>query len=663
LSIVKHNRSIVFRPFSEISVSNQQGKPHLPGSDNRSPGWLAGPAAIVTLVVLAMSACVLGLVVWKALDARTTAQTQNEHDIRNLAHSLAEHASHTLQAADVAMSAMVDLLKYQRPRADRFGLFLRNTVDALPQLREIGVLDADGNWIYSSLDETPHYSNADRPYFIYHRDTPDTKLRIGDPLLSRTTGRPTIPLSKRINNLDGSFGGVLIAGIDSEYFTNFYKSFKLGPHSGITLVRGDGIVLTRWPLVNATRDFAKTEVFQTQITQNSAGYYRLRSPFDGLPKFWGYEHASQYPLILIVARTEDEVLAGWRTNLRSDVIVAAVLMCSVFLLAILLSAQLRARSRIESTLRESEARYRLLADNIADVVILIDRDGALLYVSQSVEPVLGLIPENLVGRLCFELVHPDDLDAVKAAAAELTDWSIMRTLEFRAARADGSFAWVEINFKLASNAVHHERVEVVGVLRDVTRRKLMEDELKELNARLAELATTDGLTDLANRRTFDAAIRREFSNRECISVVMLDIDNFKEFNDRLGHQAGDECLKRVANVIADATQNTSALSARYGGEEFAIILPDVSEQGALKVAEAIRLTIRSLAIANPAASRGFLSISLGIASRAPDTTDETRLVGAADLALYEAKRLGRNCSVVYSSLTHHSGTATELLYV
>ncbi len=610
-----------------------------------------------------MSACVLGLVVWKALDARNTAQTQSEHDIRNLAHSLAEHASHTVQAADVAMSAMVDLLKYQRPRADRFGLYMRNTVDALPQLREIGVLDADGNWIYSSLAETPQYNNADRAYFIYHRDTPDPKLRIGDPLLSRTTGRPTIPLSKRINNLDGSFGGVLIAGIDSEYFTNFYKAFKLGPHSAITLVRGDGIVLTRWPLVNATRDFSKTEIFRTEITQNSSGYYQLRSPFDGLPKFWGYEHASQYPLFLIVARTEDEVLAGWRTNLRSDVIVAAVLMCSVFLLAILLSAQLRARSRIESVLREREARYRLLADNIADVVILIDRDGALLYVSQSVEPVLGLIPENLVGRLCFELVHPDDLDAVKAAAAELTDWSIMRTLEFRAVRADGSFAWVEINFKLASNATQHGRVEVVGVLRDVTRRKRMEDELKELNGRLAELATTDGLTDLANRRTFDAALRREFSNRDCISMVLLDIDNFKGFNDSLGHQAGDECLKRVAHVIADATQNTSALAARYGGEEFAIILPNVSEQGALKVAEAIRLTIRSLAIANPAASRGFLSISLGVASRAPDTTDETRLVGDADLALYEAKRLGRNCSVAYSSLTHPSGNATELLSV
>jgi diguanylate cyclase (GGDEF)-like protein len=506
------------------------------GSNARSPSRLAAPAAIVTLVVLAMSTCVIGLVAWKAVEARTAALTQNERDIRNLAHSLAEHASHTVLAADVAMSAIVDLLKYQRPRSDRFELFLRNTVEALPQLREIGVLNSEGYWTYSSLADTPQYSNADRPYFVYHRDTVDPKLRISEPFKSRLTGRATILLSKRISNPDGSFGGALVAGIDSEYFTNFYKAFNLGPHAGITLIRSDGIVLTRWPLLESAQDFSKLETFRTEIIQGTAGYYRLRSPFDGLLKSFGYEHASQYPLILTVARPEDEVLAGWEAGLRSDLMVAALLMCSVFLLAILLSAQLRARSSMERV-------------------------------------------------------------------------------------------------------------------------------LKELNARLAELATTDGLTGLANRRTFDAAMRREFNNCDRISVMLMDIDNFKGFNDSLGHQAGDECLKRVAQVIADATSNTSALSARYGGEEFAIILPGVSEQGALKVAEAIRLTTRSLAIANPAASRGFLSISFGIASKTPDTADQAMLVGDADLALYEAKRLGRNCSVVNSSLKPRSGVAAELLAV
>src|SRR4051812_23881262 len=100
-----------------------------------------------------MSGCVLGLIVWKALDARATILSRSEADLRNLAHSLTEHAGHTIQAADVAMSGMVDLLRYQKPLPERFNLYLANTVHALPQLREIGVLDENGNWKYSSLAE------------------------------------------------------------------------------------------------------------------------------------------------------------------------------------------------------------------------------------------------------------------------------------------------------------------------------------------------------------------------------------------------------------------------------------------------------------------------------------------------------------------------------
>jgi len=597
-----------------------------------------------------MSACVLGLVVWKAHEARKAALAQSERDIRNLTHSLAEHAAHAFQSADVAMSGMVDLLKYQRPRTDRLNLFMRNTAQSLPQLREIGVLDAEGNWIYSSLAETPRHNNSDRAYFSYHRNSPDPSMRISDPLQSRLTGRPTIIISKRIFNLDGSFGGVLLAAVDSDYFGDFYQTFQLGLNAGITLLRNDGMVLARWPRESRAKDASVSPAFKTAIENNATGYSRITSPFDGRLKYLGFERAMQYPLVLTVALPEEQLLAEWRDNLRSDAIVAAVLLCSVVLLAILLSAQFRLRLKIVNALREREARYRLLADNIADVVILLDRNGALLFVSQSVEPVLGLKPGDLIGRPCFDFVHPEDLGAVMAATAELTDWTITKTVVFRTYRADGSMAWIEINFKLAGVDDDETRVEVVGVLRDVTRRKMMEEELNALNARLAELATTDGLTGLANRRTFDAALRREFGHRTRMSVVMLDIDNFKGFNDSLGHQAGDACLKRVADVIADATHNTSGLAARYGGEEFAIILPEVSEQDALKVAEAIRLTVRSLNIANPASSRGALSISLGIAGKTPSTGNENLLVGDADVALYEAKRRGRNCSVVRSSL-------------
>jgi diguanylate cyclase (GGDEF)-like protein/PAS domain S-box-containing protein len=617
-----------------------------------TPGRFSAPRVLVALFVLSMSACVLGLVTWKAVDARRTALAQSEIDVRNLAHSLTEHASHTVQAADVAMNGIVDLLKYQSPRQDRFNLFLANTVRSLPQLREIGVLDAVGEWRYSSLPETPKHNNSDRSYFAYHRDNNDAGLRISEPLKSRLTGKMTIILSKRIGNLDGSFSGVLTAAIDNDYFANFYKAFQLGESGGISLMRTDGIMLVHWPSLDSGKDLSGSELFQTRLKQDHIGYYKINSPFDGLVKYFGYEQAKDYPLVVAVAIPEDQVLAGWRSNLLSDVAVAAVLLCSVILLAALLSTQFRFRLNMETVLRERESRYRLLADNIADVVILLDRLGNFVFVSHSVEFVLGLNPMDLIGKSCFELVHPDDIEAVKAASAQLTDPTATRTAIFRTYRGDRSLAWVEINFKLAARADDREKIEVVGVLRDVTQRKLMQDELTTLNTRLAQLATTDSLTGLANRRTLDGFLRQEYEQRGELSVLLIDIDNFKGYNDSMGHQAGDECLKRVAALIAKATANTSALSARYGGEEFAIVLPCISEADAMIVAESVRLKIRALEIPNAAAACGYLSISVGVSSREPRTPNEAVLVGEADLALYEAKRRGRDCVVANSSLAH-----------
>ena len=355
-------------------------------------------------------------------------------------------------------------------------------------------------------------------------------------------------------------------------------------------------------------------------------------------------------MVVTVAMSEDWVLSDWWKALRTDVIVAGVLLCMIVLLAALVSLQLRSRMRTVRALRQSEAHYRLLADNIADIIILIDARSLLRYVSRSAEPVLGLRPKDLVGKSCFDLVHPDDWESVKSATARLNGVDSVSTVVFRHYRGDGTLAWVESKFKQASETDDPSQREFLCVIRDVTERKRMEDELTQLNRRLTQLAATDGLTGLTNRRTFDGFLRREFESCETIAVLLFDIDNFKGYNDTYGHQAGDRCLQAVAKGIGDATANTSGLSARYGGEEFAVVLPNTSDAAALKVAEAIRLTVRALGIPNTASSRGYITISAGVAARNRSTLDEAALVGEADTALYEAKRLGRNRSIVYASL-------------
>jgi hypothetical protein len=236
--------------------------PDLNPPDPGGPLRRISPAAVVIAFALAMTACVLGVVVWKSLEAKATTLARGQTDIQNLAHSLAEHAAHTIRSADIAMAGMVDLLKYRDPLPERFNPYLADTVSSLPQLREIGVLDVDGRWRYSSLPETPKHSNSDRSYFIYHRDTPGSALRISEPLQSRLTGRSTIILSKRIDKQDGSFAGVLTAAIDSDYFNRFYRTFELGPGGSISLLRNDGAVLIRSPLSDRAQTFPGPTCFQ-----------------------------------------------------------------------------------------------------------------------------------------------------------------------------------------------------------------------------------------------------------------------------------------------------------------------------------------------------------------------------------------------------------------
>jgi diguanylate cyclase (GGDEF)-like protein/PAS domain S-box-containing protein len=620
----------------------------LPETDG--PLRRVSPAVVVIAFALVMTACVLGVVVWKALDAKKTTLARGQTDIQNLAHSLAEHAAHAIQSADIAMAGMVDLLRYRDPIPERFNRYLVETVNSLPQMREIGVFDANGKWLYSSLPQTPLHNNSDRRYFTYHRETRGSALRINEPLQSRLTGRSTIILSKRIDKQDGSFAGVLTAAIDSDYFNQFYRTFQLGPDGSISLLRDDGVVLIRWPASDRSTNLSGTELFSKLLKQNSVGYQKIISPFDGIEKYIGYEKTPHFPMVVTVAMSDEWLLSDWWKTLRTDAIVASVLLCMILLLAAVLFLQFRFRMKTERTLREREAHYRLLANNIADIIILIDARSLIRYVSQSVEPVLGLRPEELLGKSCFDMIHPEDRESVRSATARLSGIDTVSTVVFRTWRADGTLAWVESKFKLAAQPNDPAQTEFLCVIGDVTERKRMEDELTQLNRRLTQLAATDGLTGLTNRRTFDSFLRREYEACDEIAVLLFDIDNFKGYNDTYGHQAGDRCLQAVAKAIGDAISTTSGLSARYGGEEFAVVLPNTTDAAALKVAEGIRLTVLALGIPNTPSSRGYITISAGVAARNRSTIDEAALVGGADTALYEAKRLGRNRSILYSSL-------------
>src|SRR5262249_29908717 len=191
------------------------------------------------------------------------------------------------------------------------------------------------------------------------------------------------------------------------------------------------------------------------------------------------------------------------------VAVATILAVITVMLGAMIAVQLRWRTKAQTSLRESEARYRLLAEHAADVVIRLDLDGVRRYVSPSIKQVLGWEAEELTGRSAVDLQEAgtrDDLAQVIAAMRNGLDSARLATL---ARKADGSHVWVESSLKLIRDPATAAPREFVSVLRAIPARKAAEEKLEAANAQLQSLAATDGLPGLANRRSFDIALERE----------------------------------------------------------------------------------------------------------------------------------------------------------
>ena len=626
------------------------------------------PLRLVVVIAVLASAAVCGLVAWKALESRSAVLSRSAVDIVNLTQSLAQHASRTIEEADILLADIAERVENNSGnlnQALRISNYLKTRVQSVSQLRELVVLDKDGNWSMSSATETPRHNNSDREYFQFHRDHPELTLRINEPVKSRTNGRWTIVLTRRVNQPDGSFGGVAVAAVDLAYFQKFYDTFDIGNAGAIGLFTEEGTVLVRRPFVevNVGKDFSKIHLFQQRLPAANSGVFTLSSPFDGVKKLIGYNRLTDYPIVVVVTRAETEILASWKGEVRRDIVIATILCLTVAGLAAFAAFQIKRRARAEKILRESESRFRLLADNAGDVVVLLDLDGTRRYVSPSVKEVLGWSPEAMTDVSIFDFVLPPHRGFLQALFQLMADGCESQRLEYQVPLPDGGSTWVESSFKLVRNEQTQAPERIIGVLRDISQRKAMENELQAANTKLMSLAATDALTGIANRRFFDTELQRERRRTAragtTLSVLFIDIDNFKKYNDRYGHVEGDLCLTKIARTIQKSLHRPADLVARYGGEEFAVVLPDTDETSAAIVANTLCEAVRRSRIEHTDTECGIVTISIGVAS-----VDQIRdrgsdqLMRHADIALYEAKARGRNTVVGYKALPSQADKRT-----
>ena len=318
-----------------------------------------------------------------------------------------------------------------------------------------------------------------------------------------------------------------------------------------------------------------------------------------------------------------------------------------------LRRELRASQEAYAVMCASEQRYRSVLQAVQDGIVITDLDGLVQSANPAVLLQLGIDHEkDVLGTEVAKLLHQLDQQHSRDNIQRMRQGESYGVHDFRSLRKDGSEFYVSVNAEFILDP-KGERCGIVFVGRDVSERKAMELALSESNRCLSELSITDGLTEIANRRHFDEIFAMEYARHirtgRALSLIMLDVDHFKRFNDNFGHLAGDECLKSIGQVLKCSARRSSDLAARYGGEEFTSIHPETDFAGAMCVAEKIRAGILQLAIPNePNSAASVVSASLGVVSvRCFVGKNRCELISCADAMLYRAKAEGRDriCSM------------------
>ncbi|WP_175909478.1 sensor domain-containing diguanylate cyclase [Burkholderia sp. BCC1640] len=483
----------------------------------------AAPQTIVVIGIV-IACALMGLCVLQLFQSRNDALERASETSRNLGLIAERDIERNFELYDLSLQAVIAGLQRHDVMAAPAGLRRAVLFDNAMTAQFLGsmlVLDAGGNIVLDSANDVPRHGNfADRKYFTVHRDNPDAGLYVSDPFTSRLRGgSPSIGLTRRISNPDGSFAGIVLIAVNLEYFHHLFAGLSLGQHGSISLIGNDGVMVMRQPYDVHTigRNISQAATFK-RFQAAREGVFSETSVLDGVRRLYYFRHLPKLPLIIMVAEAEQDIYAAWRHR------------------AVTIGA-------------------------------LVATFGA---------------------------------------------------------------AFIAVSFMLGTQLRHRMRAESELVL----------------------LARTDGLTGLNNRRSFAEVLDREWRRarraRSVFSLLFVDVDRFKAYNDTYGHQAGDDALAAVARCIGDNIRRPADTAARYGGEEFVVLLPDTSEPGAAQIAERIRAAIDGLPLEHAGSEHGHVTASIGLAIWTPEHDAEAdAVIKAADEALYYAKATGRNKVVAF----------------
>jgi len=503
---------------------------------------------------------------------------------------------------------------------------LKSKSNGSPDVAGVNIFDSDGMLINSSSWPRPAVSIADRAYFQAAKLEPVSAQASIELVRSRLAGGGwTAVISRTVTAPSGEFLGLVTRGIPISSFEKFFASLALGNDGAITMFHRDGTLLTRYPHFDELigRNFSKGAFFEV-LANADHGNVRKQGVMDGRDRVGSVRQLSNFPIVVVATTSVSAALADWRAQTRLligvDGLSVLVIAGMMFLIIRQLSLQ--------------HHRLDMAVNNMTQSLLMFDSSHRLIVCNQRYMEMFRLSPEIVKPGCTFR-----DLIAHRKAngsfSGDIDEYclSVMRNVALGKMtlrvfdNPDGRSVQI-MNQPLADGGW-------VATLEDITERKRSDE-------RISHLAHYDALTDLPNRVLFQEQLKGALARIEYgeqVALLCIDIDEFKNVNDTLGHPIGDELLKSVAASLRRCLDETYII-ARLGGDEFAVV------QTAAKGSEDLPTLVARIyqSIRGPHECLGHLvttDASIGIAVASQDNMNLEQLLTNADLAMYSAKAAGR----------------------
>ncbi|HWZ49350.1 MAG TPA: sensor domain-containing diguanylate cyclase [Herbaspirillum sp.] len=313
-----------------------------------------------TLFVLLVCLILAAITAWSAWDAHEVQLHELETATQNMARSLSQHADDAFKEADTALFGLSERLAIDgaSPQAlERLHKLMVRRVEELPELHALFIIDKDGRAVANSRAIfDPTRNNAEREYFIFHKTHPDLGPYIGVPVRIRSDDNIwVIPISRRLNDANGNFAGVVLATIRLDYFNDFYAEYDIGHDGSILLALNRGITLLRWPVQpdSIGKDMSSAPLFSNYARLNESGTAISKSPIDGVVRLLAYSHLQHYPVLVSAALSKDEILATWRQATLVQGLVIAFIVIVLGFLGFRLVDQINLRIKAEEEARRT----------------------------------------------------------------------------------------------------------------------------------------------------------------------------------------------------------------------------------------------------------------------------------------------------------------------